>query len=482
VTARTMLVTGAASGIGAAVTLAAAREAARVAALDVDGPRLAGLAREAERQGADRVLCLEADVSDEPAVERALERCCDELGVPTAALVNAGIEVNGAAHELPLGQWEQLLQVNLTGAFLTARHAIRAMLDAGVGGSVVCTSSPSAFVGFAGGGNAAYAASKGGVSALVRSLALDYAAAGIRVNAVVPGATDTPLLRAGVPDGERAAARDRLHAQAALQIPLGRLGTPMRSPAPSCGCGRTRRPTSPARISWSTAASWPRAPTRSELMTSLAVIGEGLVELELELEPPGARVRLAPGGDAANIAVMAARLDAHARLVARVGDEPLGRWLVACWTGHGVDVDHLRTDPDAVTGLYLNTPAVDGDHRFVYWRTASAGSRLQPRDRAARADRAGRQRCRRRRRVRRRLSRAATRRPAAGDRAGVGGRRIGPQRDAPRLRELIPDADRGRRLGPPAPDRGVMTVIEQIAVERRARAALALTSEARHVA
>jgi NAD(P)-dependent dehydrogenase (short-subunit alcohol dehydrogenase family) len=129
-------------------------------------------------------------------------------------LANAAIERNGPAHAIPLGDWDETLRVNLTGAFLTARHAIAAMLEAGMPGSVVCTSSPAAFVGFAGGGNAAYAASKGGVSALVRSLALDYAADGIRVNAVVPGATATPLL-GDVPD---ARVRD--------QIPLRRLGTP----------------------------------------------------------------------------------------------------------------------------------------------------------------------------------------------------------------------------------------------------------------
>jgi NAD(P)-dependent dehydrogenase (short-subunit alcohol dehydrogenase family) len=223
---QTVLVTGAASGIGAAVALAAARDGARVGVLDLDGQRADEIAREAESQGAQRALALQADVSDERAVERAVARCRAELGVPTAVLANAGIEVNGSAHELPLAQWKQLLEVNLTGAFLTARHAIRAMLDAGVGGSVVCTSSPSAFVGFAGGGNAAYAASKGGISAMVRSLALDYASAGIRVNAVVPGATDTPLLTATVAEGEHAAARERLIAEAAEQIPLGRLGTP----------------------------------------------------------------------------------------------------------------------------------------------------------------------------------------------------------------------------------------------------------------
>jgi len=222
----TVFVTGAASGIGAAVALAAAKAGARVAALDVDGERVAEVARKAERAGATQVLGLKADVSDEVAVARTVARCREELGVPTAVLANAGIELNAPAHEIPLVQWQRLLDVNLTGAFLTARHTIRAMLDAGVGGSVVCTSSPSAFIGFAGGENAAYAASKGGVSALVRSLALDYAGAGIRVNAIVPGATDTPLLTLGVADDERAAARARLVAAAAEQIPVGRLGTP----------------------------------------------------------------------------------------------------------------------------------------------------------------------------------------------------------------------------------------------------------------
>jgi NAD(P)-dependent dehydrogenase (short-subunit alcohol dehydrogenase family) len=196
----TTLVTGAGSGIGAAVAAAAAREGARVAGLDI--------AFDGVQPG---VLALEADVGDEAAVERAVARCREELGVPTKVLANAGIEVNAPAHELPRAEWQRTLDTNLTGAFLTARCAIRAMLDASVHGSVVCTSSPAAFVGFAGGGNAAYAASKGGVSAMVRSLALDYAPAGIRVNAVVPGATDTPLIT-GDPD--------------VAQIPLGRLGTP----------------------------------------------------------------------------------------------------------------------------------------------------------------------------------------------------------------------------------------------------------------
>jgi NAD(P)-dependent dehydrogenase (short-subunit alcohol dehydrogenase family) len=212
-----VLVTGGGAGIGAAVALGAAERRASVAALDVDGERASAIAAEAPRAGAPAALGLAVDVSDDAAVEAAVAKTCDELGVPTAVLANAGIEVNAPPHELALDDWQRTLDVNLTGAFLTARHAIRAMLAAGRGGSVVCTSSPAAFVGFAGGGNAAYAASKGGISALVRSLALDYAPHGIRVNAVVPGATDTQLL---------AGDREQLIDRARREVPLGRLAAP----------------------------------------------------------------------------------------------------------------------------------------------------------------------------------------------------------------------------------------------------------------
>jgi NAD(P)-dependent dehydrogenase (short-subunit alcohol dehydrogenase family) len=220
------LVTGAGSGIGAAVALRALTDGTRVAALDVDAVGLRALTTAAERNGSRAPLTLAVDVTDEDAVAAAVARCRDELGVPSRVLANAGIEVNGPAHELPLDAWERVLAVNLRGCFLTARHAIRALLDAGTRGSIVCTSSPAAFVGFAGGGNAAYAASKGGISALVRTLALDYAGAGIRVNAVVPGATDTPLLLAGVDPAVRDDARAELVERARAEVPLGRMAEP----------------------------------------------------------------------------------------------------------------------------------------------------------------------------------------------------------------------------------------------------------------
>jgi len=223
---RVAFITGGGSGIGRAVALLSAERGARVAVVDLDRDRAEAVAGEAGGRGAPAVLGLGCDVAEEGELMQALERCERELGVADAVLANAGIEINAPAHELALEQWRQVIEVNLTGAFLTARLAIAAMLRSARPGAVVCTSSPAAFVGFAGGGNAAYAASKGGISALVRSLALDYAAHGIRVNAVVPGATATPLLLIGVSAEQREAAWAELEQLAHEQVPQQRMARP----------------------------------------------------------------------------------------------------------------------------------------------------------------------------------------------------------------------------------------------------------------
>jgi NAD(P)-dependent dehydrogenase (short-subunit alcohol dehydrogenase family) len=218
------LVTGAGSGIGRAVALRAAATGSSVAVLDLDADAAEHVAGEARALGG-AALAVRCDVRDEAAVTDAFQQTVDTLGTPTRVHANAGIEVNRPVHEMSLADWQRTLEVNLTGAFLTCRAAVRELLRAQTAGSIVCTSSPSAFVGFAGGGNSAYASSKGGITAFVRALALEYASAGIRVNAVVPGATDTPMLRPAS-DNPPAESDAQLLSLAASQIPLGRLARP----------------------------------------------------------------------------------------------------------------------------------------------------------------------------------------------------------------------------------------------------------------
>jgi 2-dehydro-3-deoxygluconokinase len=113
-------------------------------------------------------------------------------------------------------------------------------------------------------------------------------------------------------------------------------------------------------------------------VTRLGVLGEGLAELSVD--GAGATVALAFGGDAANVAVMAARAGAAARIAGRVGDDGLGHALLAFWARQGIDTASVIADPEAATGLYLNDADAARGHRLTYWRAGSAGSRLAPGD------------------------------------------------------------------------------------------------------
>jgi NAD(P)-dependent dehydrogenase (short-subunit alcohol dehydrogenase family) len=220
---RTIVVTGGASGIGKATALLCAEKlGARLAILDVNEIAARDVADEALSSGAPRALGVRCNVTRENEVEEAFELCKAELGAPDGLFANAGIDIGGLEHELPYETWNQVLSTNLSGVFLACKHALRAMLGAGKGGSIVCTSSPAASVALAAGGTGAYSASKGGVSALVRCLAIDYARHGVRVNAVVPGATETPLMWANVSEDERERMREQINGE----VPLGRLADP----------------------------------------------------------------------------------------------------------------------------------------------------------------------------------------------------------------------------------------------------------------
>lgn len=212
------LVTGAGSGIGQATALRFAAEGASIALVDVNPAALDETAAQIKSSGATSVA-LRADVGDEPAVEAAVRRTVDDLGGLDVAVANAAVQLFGQdarGTDLDLAVWERTLRVNLTGAFLTAKHTLRAML-AGGGGSLVFTGSPTGLFGGAR-GFTAYSASKAGVHGLMRVLAADYAEHGIRVNAVVPGYIATPLVRSLQQD---AAANEALLST----VPMRRPGT-----------------------------------------------------------------------------------------------------------------------------------------------------------------------------------------------------------------------------------------------------------------
>ncbi|HZT31029.1 MAG TPA: SDR family oxidoreductase [Bryobacteraceae bacterium] len=219
---RTIVITGGGSGIGRAVAMQCAARGDRVAVLDIAGDTAVEAAAAARAAGAAAAIGLACDVSREESVAGALSESERVLGPAWGVFANAGMDAGGFAHELPFETWKRVLEVNLTGVYLTCKYALQQCLKASRGGSIVCTSSPGAFVSFAAGAAGAYSASKGGISALVRCLAVDYARHGIRVNAVVPGATETRLMWANVAPEEI----PRMRRQISAEVPIGRLASP----------------------------------------------------------------------------------------------------------------------------------------------------------------------------------------------------------------------------------------------------------------
>lgn len=207
-------VTGAASGIGRATAVAFAAEGARVAVLDRTEGALQTTA-DAIRNANGEVLTLACDVSQPDAVEAAIARIVETFGRLDIAFNNAGVENKAApVAEIALEEWDRILDINLRGTFVCMKHELAQMVRQG-SGVVVNTSSGAGIRGVAGG--AAYAASKHAIIGLTRSAALDYAKLGIRVNAVLPGNIETPMM-------DRFTGGD---IQKAIDLePVGRLGKP----------------------------------------------------------------------------------------------------------------------------------------------------------------------------------------------------------------------------------------------------------------
>lgn len=214
---RVALVTGAAKGIGAGIAERFAEAGAAVAVFDIDGP--GARAMTGKLRGTGRSLAIEGDVSNEDDARRAVEQTAAQFGRLDILVNNAGIEVAGTIPDYTPEQWDRQLNVNLKGAFLFAKYAIPRMRIRG--GVIVNISSVHSFVSYP--GNAAYDASKAGMVALTRTLALDHGREGIRVNAICPGYIDTPLMEEWL---STVSDREETMRQVLAAHPLGRIGTP----------------------------------------------------------------------------------------------------------------------------------------------------------------------------------------------------------------------------------------------------------------
>jgi NAD(P)-dependent dehydrogenase (short-subunit alcohol dehydrogenase family) len=199
---RVALVTGGTSGLGAACAERFGKEGAAVVTLDVT-------------EGADHVV----DVTDEAAVAAAVDAVVAAHGRLDIVVNSAGVPGGGPVHLVELADWQKVIDVNLTGTFLVSKHALRHMLAQG-SGSIINIASIEGIEGTEGGSS--YNASKGGVVILTKNMAVDYGAAGIRVNCICPGFIDTPMFR-GVMDSAGMATHKETYRK---QHKLQRFGRP----------------------------------------------------------------------------------------------------------------------------------------------------------------------------------------------------------------------------------------------------------------
>ncbi len=225
---KTAIVTGGSSGIGQAIAIRLGHEGVNVAVNYVGPMEGAQTTKDAIDAGVkacidevnactapSKAILVEADVSDESAVERMFKEVRSEFGTIDFLVNNAGIQIAQDSDMLDSAAFDRVLGVNLRGAFLCAKQQIRDLLDADRAGAIVNISSVHQIIPkpkFLG-----YSVSKGGMQNLTRTLALEFAPRGIRVNAIGPGATVTPINRAWIDDPEKSAL-------VTSHIPMGRAG------------------------------------------------------------------------------------------------------------------------------------------------------------------------------------------------------------------------------------------------------------------
>ena len=214
---RVAVVTGAASGIGLGVAQGFVADGYHVALLDRNGAG-AGAAAAELRSGGGTVLSVEVDVADRQSVESAFARVRAELGPVEILVTSAGVESFDPLLEITAEKWDRIIAVNLTGTFSCVQAAVPDMIAAGWG-RIVTISSSSAQSGAP--NMAHYVASKGGVIALTKALAVDLSRNGITVNTIPPSLVDTPMARAAEAAGDFPGVD-----VVGPMVPLGRAGTP----------------------------------------------------------------------------------------------------------------------------------------------------------------------------------------------------------------------------------------------------------------
>ncbi|HTE34153.1 MAG TPA: SDR family NAD(P)-dependent oxidoreductase, partial [Chryseolinea sp.] len=192
------LVTGASSGIGAGVAKALANEGAAIVVNYSSSPEKAEMVLNEIQRAGGTGITIKADVSNEQDVLRMYAETFKRFGTVDILVNNAGLQKDARFHEMSLEEWNRVIGINLTGQFLCAREAIKEFLRRGVvpekskaAGKIICMSSVHEVIPWA--GHANYAASKGGVMMLMKSIAQEYAPMKIRVNSIGPGAIRTPI-------------------------------------------------------------------------------------------------------------------------------------------------------------------------------------------------------------------------------------------------------------------------------------------------
>jgi 2-hydroxycyclohexanecarboxyl-CoA dehydrogenase len=214
---RVAVVTGGGSGMGAAICRHLAARGHKVAVLDIDEDAAQGVAKELRPDGA-AAIGARVDVSDRSAVLAALDSVRSTLGAVGILVTSAGVEGFESFVDITPEAWDRMIAVNLTGTFHCLQAVVPDMIESGWG-RIVTISSSSAQSGTR--RMAHYVASKGGVIALTKALALDLAPDGITVNTIPPGVIDTPMMRRPIESGQMASME-----QVLARAPLGRAGTP----------------------------------------------------------------------------------------------------------------------------------------------------------------------------------------------------------------------------------------------------------------